>query len=210
MTGDPIGEEGGLNLFGFIQNQPVLLVDYLGLSCYSPELQSGPNLRLRSSMSCPKQRDAYGHVVDTVYLPGYWYDTSLIGSGFALGENTYLRISANSVLGFKGFFKFWGKRSLSRNVDFEIQCDEKGRISASPVGTHHISSGGYSLSIITETDYTTDKTVAITVRFSAGFNATSTNIALKPGVIGIGFEYEEDVAIGGALGRFTWECVCCK
>ena len=32
---DPIGEEGGINLYGFVGNSPVNAIDYLGLSCGS-------------------------------------------------------------------------------------------------------------------------------------------------------------------------------
>ena len=32
---DPIGEEGGINLYGFVDNSPVNAIDYLGLSCGS-------------------------------------------------------------------------------------------------------------------------------------------------------------------------------
>jgi RHS repeat-associated protein len=31
---DPIGENGGLNLYGFVRNNPVNLVDVLGMACY--------------------------------------------------------------------------------------------------------------------------------------------------------------------------------
>lgn len=31
LSSDPIGERGGLNLYGFIRTTPIALIDYLGL-----------------------------------------------------------------------------------------------------------------------------------------------------------------------------------
>jgi RHS repeat-associated protein len=54
LSRDPIGEEGGLNLYGFVGNQPVSLIDSLGDSaeseCGTPRLisQNGPALKIKT------------------------------------------------------------------------------------------------------------------------------------------------------------------
>ncbi|MBL0379964.1 MAG: RHS repeat-associated core domain-containing protein [Desulfofustis sp. PB-SRB1] len=43
ISADPIGLEGGINLYGYVQNDPVNKVDPLGLSNYGPLAQECGN-----------------------------------------------------------------------------------------------------------------------------------------------------------------------
>ena len=137
LSRDPIGEEGGLNLYGFVGNDSVNNVDYLGweIATYTHEGTGlTGKLEVSVSLSCDK-----GAQISSATASGY---EIVLGAGFEFKGNAILTKNESEWLGSCGEGKCW--KLIKYDYDWELFWKVKvgiGPLSGSPFGWESIGKG---------------------------------------------------------------------
>jgi len=110
---DPIEESGGVNLYGFVGNDGVGMVDVLGNAKYEPRSSGGSS--------------SFGKF----YSERNWIGVAITASHFARflpqSNNTELNLSVRAVISGKGGLRhtFIGEESAAK-LDIDFTCDSEG------------------------------------------------------------------------------------
>lgn len=116
MNRDPIGENGGINLYGFVDNNPIDSVDFLGLSSQAlndgplpEELQNLPSLSEAAAKGCDNCEKAGGEMKKNYELVG---TASIRGCARAMVDDAWSPVPQEVIVGLAplGFYPpvSWG------------------------------------------------------------------------------------------------------
>jgi len=229
---DPIAERGGVNLYGFVQNNSLNAIDYIGLKkTFVPVLQSdnigwkeqlGTNsLTIEAEFGAPNQNDQNAR-------PKAWVEIQLSNSGATLDAGVQMhRWWQKGFSGVQGNYAGYDNLHSVGLLDFTVECkcvDDKPEISVNREKYKENRSTGTmfgataSAGVGWETVSTDDGVAKVLVSGAAGFghevNYTSNtdfNFQWKGISGGVSGGTSYDHSYGSKLGigpaSVEWKCV---